>query len=222
MSKMLKNQIKLIGVALMAVIALGIFGTGAVIRHSMAMTNEVRTPTVDVAVKEEIGRAEWWGEKQKEVSFKNTGTTDVFIRVAYAESWIADQNGTEVTLPNQNGIPAADVATKNWTSGWSSGNEWQIGEDGWYYYKKVLKAGETTPDILESVTFPWNYTDSRYADAEYRLHFQVEAVQASDQLQVSQDAVKEVFGMAVEPKAGDDWQNKKYSTTLTWKGGSQA
>lgn len=221
MSKMLKNHIKLIGVALMAVIALGIFGTGAVIRHSMAMTNEVRTPKVDVAVEEEIGNV-WWGEKQKEVSFKNTGNADVFIRVAYAESWIAKQNETETTLPNQSGSPAEDVATKNWTAEWSSGSEWQKGSDGWYYYKKVLKAGDATRDILESVTFPWDYTDIRYADAEYRLHFQVEAVQASDQLQVSQDAVKEVFSMEVEPAAGDDWQNKKYDTTLTWKGGSQA
>lgn len=225
MIKFSRNYIKITGVTLMAVLALGIGGTGAAVRHRMALKNEVRTPTVEVTTTENIGDVDRnSGKKQKEVMFKNTGSADVFLRIAYAETWVYTESLSggkteQIILPNRS-EPGNDdsIVSKEWHN-WN--DNWYDGGDGWYYYKKVLEAGKNTEEILRSVTFNDidNYPDSRYADAEYQLHFQVEAVQASDELQVSKDAVKELFdkSISVDEKG---WPGNKYTTTVLWEGGN--
>lgn len=226
MIKFSRNYIKITGVTLMAVLALGIGGTGAAVRHRMALKNEVRTPTVEVTTNETIGNVDRnSGTKQKEVNFKNTGSADVFLRIAYAETWIytvtsSDGQKEQIMLPNRS-EPGKDdsIVSKEWQN-WDE--NWHDGGDGWYYYKKVLEAGDTTEEILKSVTFKdtERYPDSRYADADYQLHFQVEAVQASDELQVSKDAVKELFDKSISVKNENGWPGNKYETTVLWEGGN--
>ena len=225
MIKFSRNYIKITGVTLMAVLALGIGGTGAAVRHRMALKNEVRTPTVEVTTTENIGDVDRnSGKKQKEVRFKNTGSADVFLRIAYAETWVYTESLSggkteQIILPNRS-EPGNDdsIVSKEWHN-WN--DNWYDGGDGWYYYKKVLEAGKNTEEILKSVTFndTDNYPDSRYADAEYQLHFQVEAVQAGDELQVSKDAVKELFdkSISVDEKG---WPGNKYTTIVLWEGGN--
>ena len=226
MIKFSRNYIKITGVTLMAVLALGIGGTGAAVRHRMALKNEVRTPTVEVTTNETIGNVDRYsGKKQKEVVFENTGTADVFLRIAYAETWIYTESlsggkDEQIILPNRSETGNDDsIVSKEWDSEWSQ--HWYDGGDGWYYYKKILKANEKTDKILKSVTFndTDNYPDSRYADAEYQLHFQVEAVQASDELQVSKDAVKELFDKSISIDE-NGWPGNKYTTTVLWEGGN--
>lgn len=225
MIKFSRNYIKITGVTLMAVLALGIGGTGAAVRHRMALKNEVRTPTVEVTTTENIGDVDRnSGKKQKEVMFKNTGSADVFLRIAYAETWVYTESLSggkteQIILPNRS-EPGNDdsIVLKEWHN-WN--DNWYDGGDGWYYYKKVLEAGKNTEEILRSVTFndTDNYPDSRYADAEYQLHFQVEAVQASDELQVSKDAVKELFDKSISIDE-NGWPGNKYTTTVLWEGGN--
>lgn len=225
MIKFSRNYIKITGVTLMAVLALGIGGTGAAVRHRMALKNEVRTPTVNVTTNETIGNVDHSGKKQKEVMFTNTGSADVFLRIAYAETWIYTESLTggkteQIILPNRSETGNDDsIVSKEWDSKWSK--HWYDGGDGWYYYKKVLEAGQNTEEILRSVTFndTDNYPDSRYTDAEYQLHFQVEAVQASDELQVSKDAVKELFDKSISVEE-NGWPGNKYTTTVLWEGGN--
>ena len=225
MIKFSRNYIKITGVTLMAVLALGIGGTGAAVRHRMVLKNEVRTPTVEVTTNETIGDVDHnSGKKQKEVMFKNTGSADVFLRIAYAETWIyteslSDGKTEQIILPNRSETGNDDsIVAKEWHN-WN--DNWYDGGDGWYYYKKVLEAGENTEEILGSVTFndTDNYPDSRYAEAEYQLHFQVEAVQASDELQVSKDAVKELFDKSISVDE-NGWPGNKYTTTVLWEGGN--
>lgn len=226
MIKFSRNYIKITGVTLMAVLALGIGGTGAAVRHRMALKNEVRTPTVEATTTEKIGDVDRnSGKKQKEVVFKNTGTADVFLRIAYAETWVyteslSDGKKEQIILPNRSETGNDDsIVSKEWDNDWN--DNWYDGGDGWYYYKKVLQAEKSTEEILRSVTFDDadSYPDSRYAEAEYQLHFQVEAVQASDELQVSKDAVKELFdkSISVDEKG---WPGNKYTTTVLWEGGN--
>lgn len=224
MSKLSENYLKITGVTLMAVLALGIGGTGAAVRHRMALKNEVRTPTVQVTTDEKTGSVHN-GTKQKEVVFRNEGSADIFLRIAYAETWIyteksSDGKAEEILLPNRSETGGDDsIVAKDWYN-WDA--NWYDGGDGWYYYKKILEAGEETDEILRSVTFKGtdSYPDSRYADAEYRLHFQVEAVQASDELQVSKDAVKELFDKSISVDSENSWPGNKYTTTVRWEGGN--
>lgn len=225
MIKFSRNYIKITGVTLMAVLALGIGGTGAAVRHRMALKNEVRTPTVEVTTNETIGNVDHnSGKKQKEVMFKNTGSADVFLRIAYAEAWIYTEplsggKKEQIILPNRSETGNDDsIVSKDWDNDWN--DNWYDGGDGWYYYKKVLKADESTEKVLRSVTFndTDNYPDSRYVDAEYQLHFQVEAVQASDELQVSKDAVKKLFDKSISVDE-NGWLTDKYETEVKWAEG---
>lgn len=125
---------------------------------------------------------------------------------------------------------------------------WQDGKDGWWYYKKVLpakggSAANMTGYILQSVDF--SNVDSiadaalkeKYKSASYDLHFVIETVQASDEWQVSLDAIQALFGRQSAEEAGtgvkkqvsivlDDldsagdaaayWDKNKYSCTFQW------
>lgn len=219
MIKFKKNSIKLAGAALFLALSLGIGTTGAVIRHQMSLSNQIKTPTVNVTVEENIEGKPKNGVKQKEVSFKNTGTADVFLRMAYAEMWsYTDGTAAPVILPNRDSDAMAEIS---WDKEWNT--HWYDGEDGWYYYRRVLKPDESTEPVTVSVTFPANYADARYAAADYELHFQTEAVQASDELAVSKSAAETVFKRNLLSYDGsyqidndDKWLAAKYRAALEW------
>ncbi len=222
------NAVKLSGIALLAVAVAGIGGTGAVIQHRLAVKNTLKTPTVEVSIDDIVGKTDG-SKKQKEVSFKNQGTADVFIRVAYAEKW---ENENEL-LSSQN-PDGHDVAKKfndsqieNSMEKMFPRDEWTLGNDGWYYYRHVLKAandGDTdqTKPLLTAVDFSnISSQESEYNGADYELHFQVEAVQASDDYELNKEAVTTVFGnevgLGTQPAS---WETDKYGSQLTWEGGN--
>lgn len=221
------NAVKLSGIALLAVAVAGIGGTGAVIQHRLAVKNTLKTPTIEVSINDKVGGTNGF-KKQKAVSFKNEGTADVFIRVAYAEQW---KNGKNELLSSQN-PDGHDVAKKfndskmeNSMEDMFPEDDWTLGNDGWYYYKRVLKAandGDTydeTAKLLTDVDFS-NVASQvpEYNGADYELHFQVEAVQASDDYNLNIKAVDTVFGSGVG--LGDtqpaNWETNKYTAQLEW------
>lgn len=223
------NAVKLSGIALLAVAVAGIGGTGAVIQHRLAVKNTLKTPTVEVSIDDIVGKTDG-SKKQKEVSFKNQGTADVFIRVAYAEKW---ENENELlSSQNPDGYDVAkkfnDSQIENSMEEMFPGDEWTLGNDGWYYYRHVLKAandGDTdqTKPLLTAVDFSnISSQESEYNGADYELHFQVEAVQASDNYELNVEAVDTVFGSEVKLNGTqpDSWETDKYSSRLTWEGGN--
>lgn len=219
------NAVKLSGIALLAVAVAGIGGTGAVIQHRLAVKNTLKTPTVEVSIDDIVGKTDG-SKKQKEVFFKNQGTADVFIRVAYAEKW---ENENELlSSQNPDGYDVAkkfnDSQIENSMEEMFPGDEWTLGNDGWYYYRHVLKAandGDTdqTKPLLTAVDFSnISSQESEYNGADYELHFQVEAVQASDDYELNVEAVDTVFGSEVRLNATqpDNWKTNKYTSQLEW------
>ena len=219
------NAVKLSGIALLTVAVAGIGGTGAVIQHRLAVKNTLKTPTVEVSIDDIVGKTDG-SKKQKEVSFKNQGTADVFIRVAYAEKW---ENENELlSSQNPDGYDVAkkfnDSQIENSMEEMFPRDEWTLGNDGWYYYRHVLKAandGDTdqTKPLLTAVDFSnISSQESEYNGADYELHFQVEAVQASDDYELNVEAVDTVFGSEVRLNATqpDNWKTNKYTSQLEW------
>lgn len=225
------NAVKLSGIALLAVAVAGIGGTGAVIQHRLAVKNTLKTPTVEVGIIDTVG-----GEghkKQKEVSFKNEGTADAFIRVAYAEQW--EQGKELLSSQDADGKDLVDKFNdnkfKDSMAEMFSEDLWTLGSDGWYYYNHVLEAGTSTDTLLTAVDFSdfagenGVITDEllqKYQNADYELHFQVEAVQASDNYELNVEAVDTVFGSEVKlnETQPDNWETDKYGSRLTWEGGN--
>lgn len=220
------NAVKLSGIALLAVAVAGIGGTGAVIQHRLAVKNTLKTPTVEVSIDDIVGKTDG-SKKQKEVSFKNQGTADVFIRVAYAEKWENDENEL-LSSQNPDGHDVAkkfnDSQIENSMEEMFPRDEWTLGNDGWYYYRHVLKAandGDTdqTKPLLTAVDFSnISSQESEYNGADYELHFQVEAVQASDDYELNVEAVDTVFGSEVRlnETQPDNWETDKYTSQLEW------
>lgn len=224
-----KYILKLAGAALLLAAAVGIGGTSALIREAAEKKNTVRTLKVGVVITEgeESGRGNSGtsvGEKKKNISFENTDTADVFIRVACAENWESSGDGENVILPNNNEEGNAIVEKEGFTLG--EEENWQKGDDGWYYYKKVLPAGGQTLPVLTSVNFG-NLTEAgddggKYNSANYRIHFQVEAVQASSQLDVAEGAAEAIFGMKPCPQKNgapldkEQWRTSKDEAEIIW------
>lgn len=173
-SRKKKNMIKLSGIALLAALTVGIGSTSAVIRHQIDLKNEISADTVVIEVEEDLAddnQSDW--TKPKKVSFKNSGSADVFLRVAYSESWstAGGADGEKELLSNKMPDSDSDVASKV-----VSGENWELREDGWYYYKKVLPAGSTTENFMEKVDFSnieslEESLKNTYKEAEYESIF---------------------------------------------------
>ena len=116
----------------------------------------------------------------KKVQFRNTGDVAVFVRIAYAQTW-QDKGGGMLPYV-QNG------ATFDWND-----SEWTDGGDGWHYYKKVLKAGDTTAPVMNTISFNAGL-GADYKEGGYQLTFVMEMVQCSDETAVNNAALSATFG----------------------------
>ena len=96
----------------------------------------------------------------------------------------------------------------------------------------MLPANGTTGKVLTAVDFSKIGDKAEeqakvYEAADYELHFQTEAVQASDELQVSMDAVKELFEKQFTPYTSDNqeittdkaWEQNKDTVYIDWTTG---
>ena len=198
--------------AILMAAAMAVGVTSATVIHKLTMENPVKTPTVEGYIPETMD--------PKQAQFQNDGEADVFLRVAYSETW-TDKDG--MILPNQAARKdgtLVPVATPVWDwDGWTANPD-----DGWYYYSQVLpgsKSGKAeaqrkTNQVVNGVNFVSfdKLADTRYQDAKYEIHFVMEIVQASDDWEVSQDAVKEMFGLTLAEPAG--WQTDKYQAVIDW------
>lgn len=175
---------------------------------SASVTNKINTPTIDVEVIEEFDEqttVDWYQPVDKKVQFKNIGTAPIFIRVSYVELWRNTNNQVLSSIVN-----GQEIVKKNWTDAWK--NEWIDGNDGWFYYKKILQPNNLCSKILTSLEFDssnlGNLTDI-YGNASYSLKFFSEAVQYSKDIDVNRRSVKANFG--IEFVDIDDNGN------ITWK-----
>lgn len=205
----------LLSMVLLISVSIAVGVTGAAILHSMQLENPIKTSTVEGVITENLDQG------AKEVSFTNHGEADVFLRVAFAQSWVtADGRVLPNVIEDEPGrfLPVAnpDLAVHF---------NWEDGKDGWYYYKKVLpgsSSGEdrhSTENLVRSVEFKdlTKLKDQRYQDAEYQLHFTMEIVQCSDDWEVSSQAVKMLFDRDISLEQNkDDWDDNKYECIINW------
>ena len=78
------------------------------------------------------------GTTKSDVYITNTGDTEAWIRAAVVVTWQDEAGNVYGQKP---------VAGENYTA-WTPGTDWKQGDDGFYYYKKPVAAGETTANAL--------------------------------------------------------------------------
>lgn len=138
--------------------------------------NELSVSEPGVAVQEKFNPSDFWlpgEEKSKQVWFTNTGKMDMLLRFSVEVEWAKDSSHPDRA--------AKDVVTLFWNDG--KGNRvlddsqladfvkktQQTGSDKttYYYYTKVLKAGESTEHILESVKFVSDLSNDGHKNSDY-------------------------------------------------------
>ena len=185
--KMTNNR-SLIGIIVLLLV-LGVVGfTLAYFTSQNTYSNVFRTKPYSTEFTENFTSPDNWvpgTTTPKTVTAKNTGEVEVAVRVSYTEGWTS-ANGA--TLDGMQGEYKASIINLANTSDWTYSN-------GYYYYTKTLKTGESTNSFIESVTFNENIeadftcteeggikkctsTGNGYDGATYKLIIKVETIQA--------------------------------------------
>jgi len=136
---------------------------GGSIAFLMDYTEKVEntfTPArVTIEVKEDFNE-----NVKKNVYVENTSEVSVYIRVKLVENW---KIGEQI-VPEPTGDNAAKAVRK---IEWGQNSDWFV-QNGIYYYKKMVPAGEETTNLIDTVTVTLDgYT--------YHLNILAEAIQAN-------------------------------------------
>ena len=84
----------------------------------------------------------------KIVTVKNTGDAAAYVRVRVGSAIYAAGETESLPLTITVGEETVDVLTMDYNT-----ENWTKGEDGFWYYNKALKVGESTEALFETVTF---------------------------------------------------------------------
>lgn len=108
---------------------------------------------------------------------KNLGKEEFYLRISLEMIGI-DENNNEFDVKN---LVTYDVNLEDW-----------IYKDGYYYYKNVVKKGETTSNLITKINFDENSITSNYKNGKFKFNAKAEAVQAKN----NKENVLEVVRMA--------------------------
>lgn len=182
----MKNNKKIVLILLILLSFVGIGSAYAYYRASVIVPNKYKAATYDVELEEEFEGE--FGVKKVWIVNKEKTNAPVVLRISYNEFWSKEIDGVLLTLDNN--VNGENVVEKTWNEEFM--NDFELGDDGWYYYKKVLDPEERV-GILERIklkeeliaTSPY-YND--YKTYDYELAFNFESIQATE------DAVLEIWG----------------------------
>ena len=173
----------LIFVGILAVVCAVVGYTVAYYYSNIVVPNQFQSMTYNVQITEEDFNNTFGTKK---VFFKNEEETNTpgVLRFDFNESW---GNGVN------NLINGTNVVTKTWTDAFT--NDFALGDDGWYYYKKVLNPQESV-QVLESISrndtlINSSPNRSEYVNSNYHLDINFEAIQATP------EAVQEIWNKSI-------------------------
>lgn len=129
MKHTMKHKKIIITLAACAVVLAGIGGTYSVLTASTeTVENKFKPEVIETEIVEKLGK----GTLDKDVTIKNIGPDDAFIR---ARVTVSPEEVAEWKHSNSDG--------DTW--------DWVDGGDGWYYYPYVVPKGESTTSLMTKV-----------------------------------------------------------------------
>lgn len=170
-----KKNIKIVIYLLVIGLIMILGGSLAYFYQEVVVPNNFKTMTYNVKLEEEFYND--WGTKRIYIRNLEETNAPVVLRVNYNEVWSLIIEGNIRTLSNT--LNGENVVTKNFTSTFL--NDFIEGDDGWYYYKKILKPSSSI-QILESISLKNDLiiNNNEYHEYNYELSFNYEAIQATD------------------------------------------
>lgn len=117
-------------IAIILVVVMAIGGTVALLMDSTdSVTNKFAPASSGITIEEKVKE-----NCKTEIAVKNTGDTGVYVRVSLVANYY-DDNG------NITGGAAVPDFTLN-------SDKWFVGNDGYYYYRQPVAAGDVTDNLL--------------------------------------------------------------------------
>lgn len=172
----MKNKRRMI-LILGVLIPLVIGSTLAYFSKTVEMDNQFQSSEAKVYLNEKFDPKDRWvpgEEKQKEVRFGNDGQISAVLRVRFTSVLTRSDGSEDAEAAKNFKLNFSENFKKNWV---------QSGE--WYYYNKVLSAGDLTNITLQSVTISDQIGNDEhgiqpdYSNASYDVKIDGELLQAS-------------------------------------------
>ena len=142
-------------------------------RNFDSKTNNFDVANIDVEIEEDFKPpTDWNGSTHKKlVQVQNNSTGPALIRVSIQKRWV-DSDGN---------LWAGDTNFIKLNFSKNENKLWVDGEDGYFYYNKILSEKEVTEAILDSVelNIPDELKD-RYKNKKVIVDVKTEAVQATE------------------------------------------
>lgn len=168
-----KRRVVIAAAAVVLVATTAISGAVAFLSDTTSsVTNTFKPAEVETKTDED-----WDGVTKANVKFENTGDMDVYIRANFIIS-IQDKD--------KNLYAKQPVAGTDYTITMGSSTNWKKGSDGFYYYTKAVKSGESTDVLIDEIKTLIPESDGLFLDVQVLS----QAIQADPD-----DAVKEAWGM---------------------------
>ena len=153
------------------------------------VVNKFKTNTYNVDIEDRSTGS--WGERTVSFINREEENSSVVLRINYNESWTNKNDDVLLTIDNT--VNGVNAVSKEWTDEFK--NNFIKGEDGWYYYTKVLNAKESVK-VLNSVDLNQTLIETspyynEYLTYTYDLSFNFEAIQATSK------AVEEIWNKKI-------------------------
>lgn len=135
-------------------------------------TNNFGVANIDVAIDEEFKPPTNWdgSSNEKLVKVQNNSTGPALIRISIQKRWVDDNRNPWAGDANFIKLNFSKNENKLWVDG----------EDGYFYYNKILSKGEVTEAILDSVELEIpEELKERYKGKKVIVDVRTEAVQAT-------------------------------------------
>lgn len=174
--KLIKNK-KLLAIVIAICLCLGV--VGGVIAFIIDVTSPNVNVFTPVNVKVEINE-DFDEEVKKDVTVKNIGNTDAYIRAAVVVNW-----------QNDKGQPLAKdcVAGTDYTITYAENTKWaKSSSDGYWYFKSPVAKGDSTDILIKSCAPVADKVPEGY-------HLSVEIL--AESLQSSVDAVNNAWNLSI-------------------------
>ncbi len=129
------NRRKILTGVICIILVTALVLSGTVIAYMFKRTKEIDKTYTPAKVSCEVQET-FDGERKTSITVQNTGNIAAYIRVRIVSYWV-DSDGKIAAKPSE----AVPVALKD---------NWIKGGDDTYYYQEVVKAGDTTKEMLSS------------------------------------------------------------------------
>lgn len=129
-----KRKVSILTVCLLLTVLIAVGSTIAYIFTSTGPVTNTFTPVTPETIIDED-----FQEIKENVSIRNSGKVDSYIRVKIAITWQDKNNNVYYKEP---------VLGEDYTITYTSDTNWVQGNDGFWYYKKFVPAGQSTSVLI--------------------------------------------------------------------------